>query len=240
MLQLQNEDVEEEVEYWKQSVICFILGANPPWEIVEGFIRRIWTKFNIDKISFLPNGIFLVRFKTMEMKEKVLASGHYLFDNKPMIVKAWEKDLEMKKGEVKSVPAWIRIHKLPLKFWGKSLPKITGIVGKYVKSDVATEERTRLGFARVMVELLVDQNLPSKVSFKDETGGIVQVEVEYEWRPVTCTKCKGMGHVMEQCRKGEQKKLNKVPVKQVWVPKKMWMLGTRFGVRQLALEQTER
>ncbi|XP_074277927.1 uncharacterized protein LOC141601533 [Silene latifolia] len=240
MLQLQNEDVEEEVEYWKQAVICFILGANPPWEIVEGFIRRIWTKYNIDKISFLPNGIFLVRFKTMEMKEKVLTSGHYLFDNKPMIVKSWEKDLEMKKGEVKSVPAWIRIHKLPLKFWGKSLPKITSIVGKYIKSDVATEERTRLGFARVMVELLVDQHLPAQVSFKDETGGIVQVEVEYEWRPVTCTKCKGMGHDMEQCRKGEQKKPSKVPVKQVWKPvsKKTGNAIEPVQVRQLSQEQT--
>ncbi|XP_074277007.1 uncharacterized protein LOC141600662 [Silene latifolia] len=176
MLQIQLEDVEDEIEYWKQAVICFILGANLPWEIVEGFIRRIWTKFNIDKISFMPNGIFLVRFKTMEMKENVLNSGHYLFDIKPMIVKSWEKDLEMKKDDVKSVPAWIKIHKLPLKFWGKGLPKVTSIVGKFVKCDVATEERTRLGYARVMVELLVDQQLPSNVSFK------MKIEV---WRPVT-------------------------------------------------------
>ncbi|XP_074265837.1 uncharacterized protein LOC141588288 [Silene latifolia] len=185
LLQIQPEDVADEIDYWKQAVICFILGANPPWEIVEGFIRRIWTKFNIDKISFMPNGIFLVRFKTMEMKEKVLASGHYLFDNKPMIVKAWEKDLEMKKDDVKSVPAWIKIHKLPIKFWGKSLSKITNIVGKYVKCDVATEERA------------------------------VRVDIEYEWRPVKCTICQGMGHEKEQCRKGEQKKLIQQPVKKV-------------------------
>ncbi|XP_074289092.1 uncharacterized protein LOC141614232 [Silene latifolia] len=188
MLQIQLEDVEDEIDYWKQAVICFILGANPPWEIVEGFIRRIWTKFNIDKIS-MPNGIFLVRFKTMKMKEKVLSSGHYLFDNKPMIVKSWEKDLEMKKDDVKSVPAWIKIHKLSLKFWGKGLPKITSIVGKFFKCDVPTEERTRLGYARVMVELLVDQQLPSNISFKDENGGVVQEDIEYEWRPVKCKLC---------------------------------------------------
>ncbi|XP_074293298.1 uncharacterized protein LOC141620281 [Silene latifolia] len=170
MLQLEEEDVVEEVNLWSQAVVCFILGANPPWKIIEGFIRRIWTKFNIDKISFMHNGIFLVRFKTMEMKNKVLQSGYYMFDNKPLIVKEWVKDLEMKKEDVKTVPAWIRLHSLPLKFWGKGLPKIASLVGKYVKSDGATEERTRLGYARVMVEMEVDQKLPGKVEFKDEKG----------------------------------------------------------------------
>ncbi|XP_074266246.1 uncharacterized protein LOC141588717 [Silene latifolia] len=153
----------------------------------------------------------------MEMKEKVLNSGHYLFDNKPMIVKAWVRDMEMKKEDVKCVPAWIRFHNLPLKFWGKGLPKITGIVGNYVKSDSATEERTRLGFARVMVELVVDQELPSKVLFKDERGVVIHVEVEYEWKPVKCKQCQGMGHEMEQCRRGKVQK-ERVVVKQVWRP----------------------
>ncbi|XP_074318645.1 uncharacterized protein LOC141655464 [Silene latifolia] len=216
MLQLQLEDVEEEIEYWSQAVVCFILGANPPWEVVEGFIRRIWTKFNIDKISFMPNGIFLVRFKSMEMKEKVLSSGHYLFDNKPMIVKAWTRDMEMTKDDVKSVPAWVQIHKLPLKFWGKGLPKIAGLIGKYVKCDAATQDRTRLGYARVMVELMVDQELPAQVAFKDEKGMVIRVDIEYEWSPVKCKKCQGMGHEMEHCRKGNQGDEGKKPVKQVW------------------------
>ncbi|KAL9239108.1 hypothetical protein vseg_013459 [Gypsophila vaccaria] len=157
LLQLEHEDVEEEIEYLKQAVVCFILGANPPWEVIEGFIRRIWSKYNIDKISFLPHGIFLVRFMSQEMKEKVMNSGHYLFDNKPLIFKEWTKDMEMKKTEVLSVPTWVQFHHLPLKFWGKSLPKIAGLVGKYIKSDTATEQKTKLGFARVMVEVEVDK-----------------------------------------------------------------------------------
>ncbi|XP_074293343.1 uncharacterized protein LOC141620343 [Silene latifolia] len=152
----------------------------------------------------------------MEMKEKVLASGHYLFDDKPMIVKAWERDMEMTKEDVKCVPAWIRLHKLPLKCWGKGLPKIAGIVGKHVKNDTATEERTRLGFARVMVELVVDQELPAKIAFKDEHGLVNQIEIEYEWKPIKCMKCQGMGHDQEQCRKDKMVK-EKTVVKKVWI-----------------------
>ncbi|XP_074301431.1 uncharacterized protein LOC141632819 [Silene latifolia] len=134
------------------------------------------------------------------MKEKVLASGHYLFYNKPMIVKAWERDMEMTKEDVKCVPAWLRLHRFPLKFWGKGLPKIAGIVCKHVKNDTATEERTRLGFARVMVELVVDQELPAKIAFKDEHGLVNQIEIEYELKPIKCKKCQRMGHDQEQCR----------------------------------------
>ncbi|KAL9246090.1 hypothetical protein vseg_019669 [Gypsophila vaccaria] len=106
----------------------------------------------------------------MEMKEQVLQSGHYLFYNKPLIYRPWSKELELKKIKIEVVPVWIQLHNLPLKFWGKSLPKITGLIGKYVKSDYATEERNKIGFARVMVELKIDQKLPETVTFKDEQG----------------------------------------------------------------------
>ncbi|XP_074271324.1 uncharacterized protein LOC141595259 [Silene latifolia] len=154
----------------------------------------------------------------MEMKEKVLQSGYYMFDNKPLIVKEGVKDMEMKKDDVSSVPAWIRLHNLPLKFWGKGLPKIASLVGNYVKSDVATEERTRLGYARVMVQMEVDQKLPGNIEFKDEKEVVNKVVVEYEWKPIRCTKCKGMGHDKEQCKRGEVKKHENQGVKKVWRP----------------------
>ncbi|KAL9225038.1 hypothetical protein vseg_001010 [Gypsophila vaccaria] len=235
LLQLQIEDVEEEIEYWSQAVVCFILEANPPWEIIEGFIRRIWAKYSIDKVSFMPNGVFLVRFKTKEMQEQVLKSGYHLFDNKPLIYQPWTKELELKKTNIEIVPAWIQFHNLPLKFWGKSLPKITGIIGKYIKSDIATTDKTKVGYARVMVELKMNQNMPDKVSFKDENGELVQVEVEYEWKPVTCNNCKGLGHLTDQCRKNIPPKAQKQTVKRVWRPvSKIGMEGKKFNEAKTA------
>ncbi|XP_074305003.1 uncharacterized protein LOC141639928, partial [Silene latifolia] len=46
------------------------------------------------------------------------------------------------------------------------------LVGTYQKSDQATMDKTRLGYARVMVELTVGNKFPSKVRFRDETGNI--------------------------------------------------------------------
>ncbi|CAI8604591.1 unnamed protein product [Vicia faba] len=36
------EDIEDEIAYWKSSIVCYMLGANPPLQVLEGFIRRIW------------------------------------------------------------------------------------------------------------------------------------------------------------------------------------------------------
>ncbi|KAL9226178.1 hypothetical protein vseg_002019 [Gypsophila vaccaria] len=217
LLQLEEDDVIEEIKYWKNAVVCFILGANPPWEVLEGFVRRIWSKFNIDNISFLLNGVFLVRFHSNDMLERVLQSGHYLFDNKPMIVKPWTKDMELKKTTVQSVPVWIQLHDLPIKFWGKSLPKISGLLGKYIKTDGATEKRTKLGFARVMVEMTVEHKCPETVKFKDEMGVTLQVAVTYEWKPISCSFCSAMGHHQTECRKGAAMKPKEKP-KMEWRP----------------------
>ncbi|XP_074288696.1 uncharacterized protein LOC141613853 [Silene latifolia] len=194
LLEFTNDDIKEEVEYWNQAVYCFVLGSNPPWEVLNGFIHRIWSKYGIDKVYFLPNGIFLVRFKELKDKEAVLSAGYHMFDNKPLIVKPWPVDVNLLKEDVKVVHAWVILHGLPLKFCGKCLPSIAGLVGKYVKKDVATEEKTRLGFARTMVELTVGQKFPGSVKFKDEHGKIVMIKVEYEWKRSICTKYKGMGH----------------------------------------------
>ncbi|XP_074290689.1 uncharacterized protein LOC141617395 [Silene latifolia] len=184
------EDVQEEVEYWQQAVYGFIVGANPPWQILEGFLKRIWSKYNIDKISFLPNGVFIARFQTIEMQQAVLKSGHFLFDNKPMIIKPWVPDIELTKEEV---------------------------------NDAATEQKTRLGFARVMVELQIDQKFPNSIKFLDEKQKVTEIEIEYEWKPTLCTKCKQLGHEKDKCRKdkketGKDKKANTRIIRKEWRP----------------------
>ena len=39
---LAKEDIEEEVIYWQSAEICCVLGANPSYEDMAGYVRRIW------------------------------------------------------------------------------------------------------------------------------------------------------------------------------------------------------
>ncbi|XP_074290351.1 uncharacterized protein LOC141617081 [Silene latifolia] len=211
------EDVSGEIEFWSTAVYCFIIGARPPWMVVNGFIKQVWSGFAIDKISFMTNGIFIVRFKTKEHQQKALDYGSLMFDSKPVIVNEWRPEACLVKHDVQVIPIWVKLQGLDIKFWGmNSLKKIGGSIGK-------------------------DQDFPKDIVFVDETGKDQCVQVDYEWLPISCHKCKGIGHSQDQCKIDSKKE----------VPKKVWKpmgprpvkpvdpkLGTRqptgpkLGVRQ--------
>ncbi|KAJ8435935.1 hypothetical protein Cgig2_013282 [Carnegiea gigantea] len=62
---LVKEDIEGEIVYWQNAVICCVLGVNPPFEVIEGYVRRIWKDFAINKVILIKKGLcldYLVRF----------------------------------------------------------------------------------------------------------------------------------------------------------------------------------
>ncbi|KAL2937219.1 Gag-Pol polyprotein, partial [Bienertia sinuspersici] len=38
-----------EVDYWNSSIVAFVLGANPPEFVMDGYLRRVWKDYRVDK-----------------------------------------------------------------------------------------------------------------------------------------------------------------------------------------------
>ncbi|KAK9750135.1 hypothetical protein RND81_02G175700 [Saponaria officinalis] len=177
-LRLELADVCEEIEYWSTAVVGYVLGANPTQEVLSGFIKRIWGKFEYDNIFFLQKGVFLVHFKSKEVQAKVVELGFPMFDTKPVVVKVCSPDVCLKKEMVSAIPMWIRLN------------------------DAATSLKHRLGYARVLVEVPLGGKCIEEVSFYDELDQLQEIPVMYEWKSVICGRCKGFGHEDMDCRKG--------------------------------------
>lgn len=101
-----------------------------------------------------------------------------------MVVKQWEPNIDVSKEKVDKIPVWIR-----LRYWisnmGKAALKIiVGMVGKPLKADKATTNKERLAFARVLVEISLNQKYPTSVLFENEWGEIIEQDVKYEWKPI--------------------------------------------------------
>lgn len=80
----------------------------------------------------------------MENDQKVLAGNTHLFDSKPVIVKPWTPDVNYTKDPIKSLPLWIKLRGLDVKFWGeKSLAKIPCVICNVIKVDQATLHRDK-------------------------------------------------------------------------------------------------
>ena len=91
---LEKEDVATEIECWQQVVLCSILGTNPPFKVMQGFIKRNWGALDIDEIIHVRRGVFLVRFGNLQDKQMVERRGVYYFDSKPFLVKGWNPEMD--------------------------------------------------------------------------------------------------------------------------------------------------
>ncbi|KNA04003.1 hypothetical protein SOVF_203750, partial [Spinacia oleracea] len=207
IVSIDLEDIQEEVDYWNSAIVCVVLGANPPLSVIEGFFRRIWKNLGVDKVVEIEHGVFIVRFFTMENRDKVINDIRPTFDKKPVICKPWHKDIDDFKDEVKVVPIWVQLKHLGLKFWGsKCLSKIVSSIGNFIQADKPTVQREKLRFARDQVEVTLTQELPECIKFHDEHGRLKTINIGYEWKPTVCDHCKLLGHVSDDCRKKKGKK----------------------------------
>ncbi|XP_070054648.1 uncharacterized protein [Nicotiana tomentosiformis] len=156
-IKITMEDINNEVEYWNNAVICYVLGSNPPAAVMNGYFHRIWGEMGIDKVVQVNRGVFLVRFTQIESRVKVVEEGVQMFDKKPVIVKPWSPEIDTRKETFSKVPIWIRLPELDIKYWGQNaLTKIAGLVGNPLKANRATTLKERMTFARVLVEVALD------------------------------------------------------------------------------------
>ncbi|XP_074300434.1 uncharacterized protein LOC141631696 [Silene latifolia] len=168
---------------------------------MDGYVRRVWKDLSIDKVAFQYNGVCIVRFSKQEDKDTVLQSEQLFFDNKPFIIRDWQPDVKCVKDKPDLVRIWVRLYNLDLKFWGKALPKIVSMIGTPINPDRATEKKEYLEYARFMVEVKMGHNLPDMIEFIDDKDVIQKQAVSYEWKPLVCSQCTGIGHDAAMCRK---------------------------------------
>jgi len=184
------------------SVLCSILRENPYLEVIEGFIKRIWQAFKIDKICLVRKGVFPVRFKKIGDQSIVVQRGVYFFDNKPFLVKPWNEEMDINTESSVRLPVWVRFHELDIKYWGsESLSKIGSVLGVPIKTDKYTRDKSFLTYARLLIEMQLHDSFPDFIEFVEEHNVVVRQKMEYEWKPTKCNYCKMFGHTEEECRK---------------------------------------
>jgi len=84
----------------------------------------------------IKKGLYLVRFEEHQAATTVTQKGVYYFDQKPFIVKAWSPELEINTDTITSLPIWIQLPELDIKYWGMlSLSKIGSLLGYPLKTD---------------------------------------------------------------------------------------------------------
>ncbi|XP_058782465.1 uncharacterized protein LOC131656921 [Vicia villosa] len=146
-----------------------------------------------------------------------MEKGPYFIYGKPLFIKYWTIDFELKADLLSVLPLWITLPNLPLHLWGKkSISKITSAIGKPITTDECTARKLRISYARVLVEVDITKPMKESVTIKDHSGREWAQHIDYEWRPKYCQICLKIGHDCE-AKKGE---MQQNPQQKVWQPRK--------------------
>ena len=145
----------------------------------------------------------------------MVQKGVYFFDNKPFIVKPWNENMDLNTEELVSLPIWVRFPDHDVKYWGSdSLSKLGSMLGIPIKTDKFTRDKAFLRYARLLIEMKLQDNCPAYIDFVNENNVVVRQQVEYEWKPSKCTFCKMFGHTNEECRKKPLPRAEWRPIRQ--------------------------
>lgn len=159
------------------------------------------------------NGYFFFKFGEEEECNRILQNGPWLFDGRLIVLKRWTEGLELERDLLSSVPIWVRMPSLPLKLWSRDIiSRIASLMGKPLFMDRATTMGDRIDYARCFIDIKAGFPFPNKVSIQVEEGELQDIDIEYEWIPPACAKCKSFGHLDTLCP-------TKEVTKEVWVPK---------------------
>ncbi|GJY56041.1 hypothetical protein Tco_0455156 [Tanacetum coccineum] len=142
------------------SLVGFFVGKKVVFTLVKNYVLNTWAKFGFQKIMCDEDGFYYFKFESITGLEQVLEQGPWLIKNTLIILNKWTPNLVLSKDQVTRVPVWVKMHKVPI---------------------VAFSDG-RIGFARALIEVSVENELKE----------------EYEWKPPLCNECHVFGHVSEK------------------------------------------
>jgi hypothetical protein len=204
-IQPPREAVVNGVEKWSSALIGQFLDKPLPFYVVKRSVEKLWDKYGSVDVSLMENGLFLFWFKDEQSREAVLEEKLWYVANKPLILRKWVPGMQLLKLSLASIPIWIKLHHIPLEYWNTiCLSHIASGVGKPICTDAVTSEHSRLGFARILVEVDIEDEFPKEIDLIGLDGEVIKIGIEYPWIPIRCKNCSLFGHATHTCTKIEK------------------------------------
>lgn len=203
IIPLEDEDIYDISTTWGYGIIGYVGGRFPGIKAITKEMAKWKVKV---KLHLHPSGWLVFKLQTLEDREKVLDGGPYDIYGKPLLLKAMPNEFDYGDEEFTKVSIWVQLPDLPIAYWTPSgLSKIGSKIGTPITSDLLTECKEHIAYARILIVVDVleihegKKILPGFVSLGTKNGKILKQKVKYEYIPYYCTNCKMIGHDWDHC-----------------------------------------
>ncbi|XP_026385134.1 uncharacterized protein LOC113280763 [Papaver somniferum] len=235
-------DVEEDLDHCKDLVIGALVGRKLPYMLVKNTLQIAWRIKRAMHMTIHGEFLYVFEFEDEADRLHAIEYGPVYISQQLFFVRPWHALIEQEIAEMKYLPTWVNLRKIPLHMWNaKAISKIASVIGKPIMMHKLTDTRAIMSFARVLVEIAVDCEYPSYVPVYYEGKHVVDVEVEYPWKPPKCSECNCFGHVAAKCPWAEPKetpvvtkKTTEKGISQAWIVK-----GSRKSTAKLNVETSK-
>ena len=195
-----DEAVFEGVNMWKGCLVGQFFDRRLPIHVVRTMVDKLWGKHEMPEISTTDNGLYLFKFRDMDARDWVMENGPWYIAGRPIILRVWQPGMEMLNIQLTIMPIWVKFYNIPLEYWTNTcLGYIASVVGKPLHMDSLTENRSRLSFARICIEVDSSSKFPKTARLNLGNGKHTTIIIEYPWVPHNCSHCKVFGHKISQC-----------------------------------------
>ncbi|KAK4348245.1 hypothetical protein RND71_034584 [Anisodus tanguticus] len=208
-LEQEGDDVELDatdevpfVETWGYCLIGCFTGPFPGRVALNSIVKE-W----VVKCRIIPYGRrwTIFRLVTKEDRIKVFHGGPYMTFGKTLMLKLVDKGVLLNDNLFTNIPVWVVLRDVHLSVCSASgLSKITSRVGIPLYTDKFTKERSKMNYARVLIEIDISKEPVTEFGVKlPDTRRYVQ-KVEYENYPDYCFNWETFGHNHLKCKKLSQ------------------------------------
>ncbi|KAI9079784.1 hypothetical protein K1719_038405 [Acacia pycnantha] len=191
----EENEKERLMKPFHRTLVVKLMGR----QLYHGFmvkkLRMLWARKGDIDVFDLENEFYLVNFQQQEDYMDALVGGPWVIEDAYLNVARWRPEFDPKMATIDSVVAWVRFPDLPAPFFDKKfLLSLRNSIGKAIRLDVHTTQRTRGKFARMCVELDLTKPLIPEFSVEGQTLSVV-----YESLGVLCQHRGRVGHKKKEC-----------------------------------------
>nr|GEW10168.1 hypothetical protein [Tanacetum cinerariifolium] len=96
------------------SLVGYFVGKSLAFSVVQNHVNNTWGKFRLQKVMRNDDVVFMFKYASEEGLEQVFKRGPWMIRKLPIILTKWSSRLSLKKGDVTSVPVWVKLHGMPI------------------------------------------------------------------------------------------------------------------------------
>jgi hypothetical protein len=105
---------EDDYELWQSTLVGHYVGQKLSYPVVNSIAKKNMRLLRSSNVLSSENGFFLFTFDHVDHATNVLERAPWHMENKPLVFKRWQPNMQFLKDDLAKVPVWVKLYNVRL------------------------------------------------------------------------------------------------------------------------------